>query len=125
MSLPTEIRADSTENLLHPEHGSHAEYLNDAEGNRNRIPLARCSQQAVVATPGVSIEEPHTMMISTDEDTEHIAVSINPNHSTGDSLRSVADLESGDRSFSNPHPLVPYVATSSVPSSDGLSCRHK
>ncbi|XP_035705069.1 small conductance calcium-activated potassium channel protein isoform X4 [Folsomia candida] len=127
MSSPSEIRADSsTENLLLQVEASPSNcgFLNDAEGNRNRIPLARCSQQAVVvSTPAasISIEEPH-MTVSTDEDTEHIAVNITGGNA-GDSLRSINDLESS--TTTNPHPLVPCVATQSVPSSDGLSCRHK
>lgn len=125
MSSPTEIRTDSTENLLlllDPATSSF-DLSGDAEGNKNRIPLARCSQQAVISTPGasISIEEPH-MTVSTDEDTEHIAVNINPsNPNVGDSLRSINDLESG----SQPHPLVPFVSPQNVPSSDGLTCRHK
>jgi len=128
MSSPTEIRADSTENLLQPEtSASISGYLSDAEGNRNRIPLAKCSQQAIISTPAasISIDEPH-MTISTDEDTEHIAVCMNPPPTHNDSLKNIPDLEANDRHFStSPHPLVPYVATQSVPSSDGLTCRHK
>jgi hypothetical protein len=128
MSSPTEIRADSTENLLQPEtSAANCGYLSDAEGNRNRIPLAKCTQQAIT-TPvaSISIDEPH-MTISTDEDTEHIAVCMNPRSNTvTDSLKNIPDLEANDRGFgTGPHPLVPYVATQSVPSSDGLTCRHK
>lgn len=115
-----------------------------AQSNRNRIPLALCSQQTALSTPGASLSVDETpIMISTDEDTDQTTSLILPeqNNATtsqiissnndpmisGELTRSVPELEihSNSRIRGGIHSLESGKVSTSVPSHDGLMCRHR
>ena len=145
MSSTIEIRGDSEEERLvtpevatiqpghNPSYLSEAEALNSSQ-SRNRIPLALCSQQTALSssTPGasLSVDEPPAL-ISTDDDTEQISSALGPHINTdpmmsSESTRSVPELELHCRTRADVHQLgsTHHVSTS-VPSHDGLVCRHR
>ena len=148
MSSTVEIRANSEEEaLVTPETTSlvvepgNSGYLsetdatapNNSSQSRNRIPLALCSQQTALSTPGasLSVDEP-PIMISTDSDTEQISAALGPHINTdpimsSESTRSVPELELHCRTRAEVHPLGSSSAnvSTSVPCHDGLVCRHR
>jgi hypothetical protein len=128
------------------------------QSNRNRIPLAMCSQQTAVSTPGASLSVDETpIMISTDEDTDQTTSLILPvGHGqnitattsqiissnridpliNAESTRSVPELELHSRTrnvalriagggSTDKYSVHSDQVSSSVPSNDGLMCRHR